>query len=250
MEILIQPSAASATQLAAEMIAQTLRANPRAVLGLATGHTLEPVYARLAQMHQKLLLDFSGCRTFNLDEYIGLPAADPNSYRSYMNLHLFEKVNIARHNTHLPDGMATHLDAACADYEGRIARIGGIELQLLGIGLNGHIGFNEPPSRSDSRTHVEELSPETIRHNAPQFASPARVPRRAITMGIGTILDSHRCLLLATGAEKADIVAQAVEGPLTGQIPASALQTHFNCTVILDSAAAARVEAQVQTVIS
>lgn len=242
MEVIIRPDAEAAAHLTAGLMAHELRAQPTLVLGLATGRTMERVYRRLVERHRQAGLDFSLCRTFNLDEYVGLPADDAHSYRYYMNRHLFAQVNIDPRNTHLPDGMAADLDAACAQYERLIQKAGGIDLQLLGIGRDGHIGFNEPLSALRSRTRVKALSPATLAQNGPLFDDPARMPRRALTMGVGTILDSKRCLLLATGAEKAEIIAKAVEGPITAMVSASALQLHPHCTVIVDEAAAARLQ--------
>ena len=242
MEVIIQPSAGAAADLVAQIIAGELRTNPRTVLGLATGGTMESVYARLVRLHKEEALDFSGCRTFNLDEYVGLPGDHPNSYRHYMNHHLFRKVNIDPRNTYLPDGMAPDLEAEGADYERLIAQAGGIDLQLLGIGRNGHMGFNEPLSAFRSRTRVATLTPETIRQNAPLFGGPEHMPRRAITMGVGTILDGRRCVLLATGLDKAAILAQAIEGPFTCMISATALQLHPHCAVIADESAGGRLE--------
>jgi glucosamine-6-phosphate deaminase len=242
MEVVIRPNADVATDLVARVIAKELRDNPRLVMGLATGRTMESVYARLVQMHRDEGLDFSQCRTFNLDEYVGLSSAHRNSYRHYMNHHLFLQVNIEMRNTHLPNGLADDLKAECADYEELITRCGGIDLQLLGIGLNGHLGFNEPLSAFHSRTRVNVLSPVTREQNAPLFQSPDEVPARAITMGVGTILDCRQCILLATGEEKAAIVAQAVEGPITNMIAATALQLHPKCTIILDEAAASQLK--------
>jgi glucosamine-6-phosphate deaminase len=242
MECIIRPTAESAAQLVAQIIGQKLRVRPNAVLGLATGRTMESVYTNLARMHRDEKLDFSQCRTFNLDEYVGLSGSDPHSYRYYMNKHLFSKVNVDLGNTHLPDGTADDLDAECEKYEQCIGRNGGIGLQLLGIGHDGHMGFNEPLSGFRSRTRVKALSPMTRSGNAALFSRPEDVPHRAITMGVGTILDSHRCLLLATGADKAEIVACAVEGPMTAMISATALQLHPHCVVVLDEAAAVRLK--------
>ncbi len=242
MEVIIQPTAEAAAQMVARIIARDLRANPHLVLGLATGRTMESVYMKLVRMHREENLDFSLCRTFNLDEYVGLPPSDRHSYRHYMNHYLFLLVNIDLRNTYLPDGMAADLDAECARYEQTIARMGGIDLQLLGIGRTGHLGFNEPLSALRSRTRVKALSPVTLEQNAPLFEQPDLMPRRAITMGVGTIQDSRRCLLLATGTEKAEIVAKAVEGPVTSMISATSLQLHRRCTVIVDEAAAAHLQ--------
>jgi glucosamine-6-phosphate deaminase len=186
-------------------------------------------------------LDFSACRTFNLDEYVGLSVNHSNSYRHYMNQHLFLRVNIDLSNTHLPDGMAEDLAAECLKYENLILEHGGIDLQLLGIGQNGHMGFNEPLSSFRSRTRVTVLSRATRAQNAPLFPGLDSVPKRAITMGVGTILDCRRTLLLATGVEKASIVAKAIEGPVASMISATALQWHQNCTFVLDEAAAKKL---------
>ena len=238
MEVIVRPNPDAAANLAARIIARELRANPQLVLGLATGRTMESVYGQLVRMRREEQLDFSLCRTFNLDEYVGLPATDRHSYRHYMDRNLFHQVNIDRRNTHLPDGCADDLAAECRRYEEAIRRVNGIDLQLLGIGRDGHIGFNEPLSALHSRTREKSLSPRTLEQNAPMFDDPATIPRRALTMGVGTILESRRCLLLATGAEKAGIIAKAVEGPITAMISATALQLHPRCTVIVDAEAA------------
>jgi glucosamine-6-phosphate deaminase len=241
MELIIRPDKDAAAQLVARIVASEVRANPRAVLGLATGSTMEAVYRHLVQLHRDLKIDFSHVRTFNLDEYVGIDSTDPHSYRHFMNEHLFKHINIALPNTHLPDGRAADLGAECRHYEKLIADAGGIDLQLLGIGKSGHIGFNEPLSALKSRTREKALTPTTIKQNAPFFGGEDRMPRRAITMGVGTILDARRCLLLATGEAKADIIAQAVEGPITSMVTASALQLHAKATVIVDEAAAVKL---------
>src|SRR6185369_15374385 len=215
MEVIIQPNRETAALLAARITAHEIRGNPHLALGLATVKTMERVYGNLVLMHREARLDFSLCRTFNLDEYVGLFPADPHSYRHYMDEHLFRHVNIDPRNTHLPNGMAADLEAECRHYEARIQGFGGIDFQLLGIGKAGHIGFNEPLSALRSRTRVKALTPTTLAQNAPEFGGTDKVPRRAITMGVGTIMDSRRCLLLATGHSKAEVVAQAVEGPIT-----------------------------------
>src|SRR5205814_3846546 len=176
---------------------------------------MESVYRVLAQMHRKEGLDFSLCSTFNLDEYVGLAPDDPHSYRHYMNEHLFRHVNIDPRNTHLPNGLAPDLEVECRSYEATMARFGGIDLQLLGIGRAGHIGFNEPLSALRSRTRVKALAPTTRDQNASMFGGSDKVPPRAITMGVGTILECRKCILMATGEAKADIIAKAVEGPIT-----------------------------------
>lgn len=243
MEVIILPDADRAATLGAWLIARQMRAQPDSVLGLATGRTMERVYAQLARMHREDGLDFSRCRTFNLDEYIGLPPEDERSYRHYMNYHLFKQVNIDLRNTHLPDGMAADLKAACRLYEENIKRCGGIDLQLLGIGVSGHIGFNEPLSALRSRTRDKALTPATLRQNAAMFGGdPNKVPRRALTMGVGTILEARKLVVVVTGAEKADILAQAVEGPVTSMVSATAIQLHEDCKVIVDEEAAVRLK--------
>jgi len=241
VEVIIQPNDEAAASLVARIAAHDLRSNPHLVLGLATGKTMERVYRQLVRKHKEEELDFSLCRTFNLDEYVGLFPSDPNSYRHYMDQHLFRHVNIEPRNTHLPNGLASNLDEECRRYEGLIQRFGGIDLQLLGIGRAGHIGFNEPLSALRSRTRVKALTPLTLRQNAPWFGGEDKVPRRAITMGVGTIIEARRCLLLATGSSKAEVIAQAVEGPITSMVTASALQLHPRCTVVVDEAAAGKL---------
>jgi len=242
MEVIIRNDAEAASDLVARIIAQELVLKPSLVLGLATGRTMETVYAMLARRHREQNLDFSLCRTFNLDEYVGLPPENPQSYRAYMNEHLFRHINIDPRNTHLPNGMADDLRAACQHYEQQINACNGIDLQLLGIGSDGHIGFNEPLSSLRSRTREKALTEETIAQNSPLFANPHDMPRRALTMGVGTILDSRRALMLVTGSAKAEILAKAVEGPLTAMVTASALQMHEHCTVVVDEAAAAKLQ--------
>jgi glucosamine-6-phosphate deaminase len=235
MEVITRPDAERAVGLVARVIEARLRAKPDLVLGLATGRTMERVYAHLA----KSGVSFRHCRTFNLDEYIGLSPDDPNSYRHYMNQHLFAHVDVDPANTHVPDGAALDLKAAAEDYERRIAEAGGIDVQLLGIGEAGHIGFNEPLSAIMSRTRDKTLTPTTRKQNAAMFGGDAdQVPKRALTMGVGTILNARELILLATGGVKAAIVAKAVEGPITAMVSASAIQLHANCKVVVDEAAA------------
>ena len=242
MEVIIQPNKEAAAALVARVIAHELRANPHLVLGLATGKTMERVYRNLVRMHKDEGLDFSLCSTFNLDEYVGLFPTDPNSYRHYMNHHLFQHVNVDGRNTHLPNGIANDLEAECRQYEALIQRFGGIDLQLLGIGKAGHIGFNEPLSALRSRTRVKALTPTTMKQNASLFGGEEKVPRRAMTMGVGTIIEARRCVLLATGESKAEVIAQAVEGPITSMVTASALQLHPRCTVVVDEQAAGELK--------
>lgn len=242
MEVIIRPNEAAAAALTARLIAESIQEKHDLVLGLATGRTMESVYAMLAGMHKNDGLNFSACRTFNLDEYVGLPASDPNSYRSFMNARLFNLINIDPRNTYLPDGTAEDLIEECQRYEERIEACGGIDLQLLGVGESGHIGFNEPLSALMSRTRQKALNKVTIEQNSPLFDPPSKMPRRALTMGVGTILDARRIIMLVTGANKAQILAKAVEGPITSMISATALQLHPATIIICDEAAAAKLE--------
>ncbi len=245
MEVIIRANEEAAAKLVARMVARQLRCKADSVLGLATGRTMEQVYSELARMHREEGLDFSLCRTFNLDEYVGLPPTDPHSYRYYMNEKLFKRVNIDLRNTHLPHGMAPDLKAECERYEVLMKSVGGIDLQLLGIGRDGHIGFNEPLSSLRSRTRDKSLTPDTIAVNSTLFGDqPERMPRRAMTMGVGTILDAREVVMLATGGGKAGIMAKAVEGPVTSMVTASALQLHPACKVIVDEAAAGDLQAK------
>ena len=238
MEVIIQNNAQEATNLAAEVISRQLRKQVNLVLGFATGRTMEKLYARLVHEHKENGLDFSLCETFNLDEYVGLPAENKHSYRYYMNEHLFSKINIDLRNTHLPNGMAEDLEIEAKKYEDLIDEAGGIDLQLLGIGSSGHIGFNEPLSALQSRTREKALTPATIAQNSPLFDHPDEMPKVAMTMGVGTILDAKKIIVVVTGKKKAEILSKAVEGPVTGMISASALQLHPKCTVIVDEDAA------------
>ncbi len=241
MEIIIQRDGAAACLYAARFMAAVIRRRERTVLGLETGGTPEKVYEELVRMHRDEGLSFSGVTTFNLDEYVGLAASHPGSYRYYMAKHLFDRVDLQKGSTHFPDGMAGDLVAECVRYEESIRREGGVDLQLLGIGRDGHIGFNEPTSSLSSRTRIKTLTEQTIRDNRPYFGPGEQVPFHVLTMGIGTILEARAVLLLAFGASKADAVAQMVEGPLTALVPASALQLHERAVVVLDEAAAAKL---------
>lgn len=238
MQVVIRPDRLAAANVAAALIAKQVRKKPSSVLGLATGQTMERVYDELVRLHLEDGLDFSLVRTFNLDEYVGLGPDHPNSYRHYMNERLFNRVNIDIRNTHLPHGYAIDCRAECERYEELIRENGGIDFQLLGIGKSGHIGFNEPLSALQSRTRDKALTPTTIRQNQAYFSPPESMPRRGITMGVGTILEARRILMLVTGDSKAEVLAKAVEGPVTSMISASALQLHPVCSVIVDEEAA------------
>ncbi len=238
MEIIIQPTAEAATSVAARLIARLLREKPDAVLGLATGSTPLLLYRELIAMK----LDWRKVTTFNLDEYVGLDATHPQSYHSFMWENLFRHTNIAKKNVHIPDGMTKDIPKFCATYEKQIRMAGGIDLQVLGIGTDGHIGFNEPSSSLASRTRIKTLTQQTRKDNARFFGSEAAVPHHCITMGIGTIMEARQNLLLAFGPKKARAIAEAVEGPITAMNPASVLQLHPVTKVCLDKPAAARLK--------
>ncbi|WP_438480737.1 glucosamine-6-phosphate deaminase [Oleiharenicola lentus] len=239
MEILIRDNADVGCVLGAKIIAKTIRTKPNSVLGLATGRTPLRLYQELIRMHREEGLDFSQVTTFNLDEYVGLPGTHEQSYRYFMQENLFRHINIDVANTHVPDGTAAELHNECRAYEKKIIAAGGIDLQLLGLGRNGHIGFNEPTGSLRSRTWIKILSEQTLRDNSAVFGSFADMPKHALTMGIGTIMEARRCLLLAFGPAKTRAVEQMVEGPLSAICPGSALQEHLRCTVILDDSSAA-----------
>jgi glucosamine-6-phosphate deaminase len=234
MEIIIQPTHQAATDVAARIIARLLSDKPTAVLGLATGSTPLALYQTLIKMN----LDWSRATTFNLDEYIGLPRDHAQSYHTFMWENLFKHINIARENVHIPDGNAEDIPQFCRGYEEQISAAGGIDLQVLGIGTDGHIGFNEPTSSLVSRTRIKTLTQQTCRDNARFFGSEESVPHHVITMGIGTIMEARQNLLLAFGPNKSRAIAEAVEGPITSINPASILQMHPAVKVILDELAA------------
>jgi glucosamine-6-phosphate deaminase len=238
VKVLILPDAAAVADRAAGIVADFLATAAAPVLGLATGETMRPLYARLVALHAAGRVDFARTTTFNLDEYVGIGPDHPASFAAYMRTELFDHVNLDPARTHLPRGDAPDPEAEAARYEAAMEAAGGVGLQLLGIGRNGHLAFNEPTSSLASRTRIKTLSEATRAANAPAFA-PGPVPRRAITVGIASILSARACVLLATGAAKAAAVARMVEGPLGADCPATALQLHRSATVILDEAAAA-----------
>lgn len=242
MKVLILETADTAQERVVSLIAQTMRDKPNAVLGLATGGTMLPVYEKLVALNKSGGPSFRDVTTFNLDEYVGLGPDHPQSYRSYMNDVLFGKVDINLQRTHLPRGDARNPEDEALRYEAAIAQCGGLDLQLLGLGHNGHIGFNEPTSSLKSRTRIKTLTKETRDANSRYFRADETIPTFAITMGVGTILDARHCLLLATGTQKADAVAAMIEGPLAAVCPASALQLHPKATIVIDMAAAAKLK--------
>jgi glucosamine-6-phosphate deaminase len=240
MFIVICEGYAELSRRAAALVAAAVRKQPGLRLGLATGTTPLGMYRELVRMHAEQGLDFSRVVTFNLDEYLGLPADHPQSFRSFMRHHFFDHVNVAPQNIHIPDGLAPgDLEEYCAAYERTIQAAGGVDLQILGIGGNGHIGFNEPSSSLASRTRVKTLTRQTREDIRSLFGPEQPLPEAAITMGIGTILESRRALLLASGASKAHVLMRAIEGPVSASITASALQLHRDVTVLADEEAAA-----------
>lgn len=232
---------------AAKLIAEAVTRNPKTVLGLATGGTPIGMYRELVSLHQQDGVDFSQAQSFNLDEYVGLPSLHPQSYRTYMNENLFAHINLPAEKTHVPQGDAEDLEAECKRYEQAIAQAGGIDIQVLGIGNNGHIGFNEPGSTKDTTTRVVALTQSTIEANARYFDSIQEVPTQAVSMGIQTILGAKKIILLASGEAKAQAVSQMLEGEMTADVPASLLQLHPDVTVIVDEEAASALSAKLRS---
>ncbi|HET6280894.1 MAG TPA: glucosamine-6-phosphate deaminase [Polyangia bacterium] len=241
MEVLILPSGKEVCLRAARIIANLVRARRNAVLGLATGITPGPIYAELVRQHRQDGLSFRGVSTFNLDEYVGIDATHSCSYRRYMAEAFFDHVDVPAAQIHLPNGMAADVAGECDAYEAAIRKAGGIDLQLLGIGRDGHIGFNEPSSSLGSRTRIKTLSEVTRAANRGCAPAGEELPGHVITMGIATILEARRCVLVAVGAHKATAVAETVEGPLRAFFPSSALQLHPHATLLVDEAAAERL---------
>jgi glucosamine-6-phosphate deaminase len=237
VELVVLPSPAEVSEAASRMVVETLAARPDAVLGLAAGNTPRPVYADLVRRHRAGELSFSRALAFTLDEYLGLPPGHPASFRAELARELLARVDLPAAAAHAPDAEAPDRAAACARYEAAIAAAGGFDLILLGIGANGHVAFNEPGAPFDSRTRVVTLTEETRAASRAVFGD-APPPREALTIGIATILEARRVVLIATGAGKAAAIAGAVEGPVTERLPASALRRHPNATVIVDGAAA------------
>ena len=242
MEVRIQSSYDEMSATAAIEVKNVLNSKPNAVLGLATGSTPLGLYRELVRMHKEEGLDFSQVTTFNLDEYVGLSSTDPQSYHHFMHENLFRHINIAPHNIYIPSGTTDNYTAFCDWYEQRIVDCGGIDLQILGIGSDGHIAFNEPTSSLGSRTRIKTLARQTIEDNARFFERPEDVPIYAITMGVGTILDAGKIILLASGENKSTAVAAAIEGPVTSMITASALQLHESVRAYLDKSAASKLQ--------
>ncbi len=241
MKVVILKNAAEVAAYGAQIFIQTIAAKPAAVLGLATGSTPLALYKELIAARKENKVSFKQVSTFNLDEYLGLAGTHPQSYRYFMNQQLFDHIDIDKANTAVPSGDAANPLDACAAYEAAIFAKGGVDVQLLGIGRNGHIGFNEPSSSLRSRTRVKTLTRATIEDNARFFGPEEFQPHLSLTMGIGTILESKKIVLLATGESKAEAIKATVEGPLSAACPASALQLHENVIVIIDEAAASKL---------
>ena len=238
MQIHLYDTAAQVGQAAAILIAAQMMQKPDSVLGLATGSSPIPTYRQLIAWHKEGVLDFSRAITFNLDEYVGISATHPASYRTFMKEHLFSHVNIPRENIHVPDGGVRNLQKECSDYDTAISRAGGIDIQLLGIGRNGHIGFNEPHEQFVYGCHVVNLTQSTIEANRRFFGPGEEVPKQAISLGVGSIMNSRRVVLIATGADKAQAIRRAIREDVNPQVQASILRTHRDVVFLLDRAAA------------
>ncbi|WP_423185965.1 glucosamine-6-phosphate deaminase [Alishewanella sp. d11] len=242
MQVVIKADATAVAEYGAAIFIRQIMQKPDSVLGLATGSTPVALYQQLISAYKAKKISFNQVKSFNLDEYLGLAPEHPQSYRFFMQQQLFNHIDILPENTAVPEGAAADPLQACQDYEQRIVESGGIDLQLLGLGRNGHIGFNEPSSGLRSRTRIKTLTKETIADNARFFSADEYQPHLSITMGIGTILDARKVILLATGESKAVAVKAMIEGPLSASCPASALQLHQNVVVVIDEAAASHLE--------
>jgi glucosamine-6-phosphate deaminase len=241
MRVCVRDDYEQMSRAAAQEIVRLLNSKPNAVLGLATGSTPLGLYQELIRRHRHEGLDYSKVVTFNLDEYVGLTPENPQSYHYFMYENLFRHINVSPQNIHIPSGTTDNYDAYCQWYEQRIVECGGIDLQVLGIGSDGHIAFNEPSSSLGSRTRIKTLAKPTIADNARFFDRPENVPIYAVTMGVGTILEARSIMLLAHGEKKAAAIAAAIEGPVTSMVTASALQLHRDVSSYLDRAAASQL---------
>ncbi len=242
MRVIVEQDEQAVARRGADIVTELLQRKPDAVLGLATGSTPIPLYKELIRRHREEGLDFSKVTTFNLDEYYGLAPNHPQSYSYFMHENLFKHINVPESQINVPSGLAKNVEAWCENYERRIAEAGGIDLQVLGIGGDGHIAFNEPGSSMGSRTRIKTLTRETIDDNSRFFGPDEEVPKFAITMGVGTIMEAKVCLIIATGKKKAKIWAEFIEGPVTAQVTASALQLHKRTIAICDEQAGSELE--------
>ena len=238
LEVIIKPDKEQASLLAAKIIAQKIKIKPTAVIGFATGSTPLLLYKELVKMNHAKEISFRRITSFNLDEYVGLGPEHPCSFHNEMQKNLFNEIDIPPQAINIPDGQTRDIEAMCSNYETEIRKAGGIDLQILGIGHDGHLGFNEPGSSLSSRTRLKTLSQETLEANSRFFGHKDKVPKHVVTMGLGSIMDADTCLLLAFGASKAEAVYQMVEGPVSASWPATILQHHQKAIVILDNDAA------------
>ena len=241
MQVYVAESYADMSRKAANILSAQVILKPDTVMGLATGSSPVGTYQQLIEWYKKGDLDFAQVRTVNLDEYAGLAPEHSQSYRRFMQENFFDHINIPRENTHVPNGLAPDLEAECRRYNQVIQSLGGIDIQLLGMGHNGHIGFNEPGQAFELETHVVDLTDNTIEANARFFASRDEVPRQAITMGIKSIMQAQRIVMVVSGADKADIVRAAFAGPVVPQVPASILQMHPNFILVGDKDALSKL---------
>jgi len=238
MKLIITKNYEELSKKAADEMADIIKSNPKAILGLATGGSPMGMYKELIKMNKEGKVDFSNVTTVNLDEYIGLSGDHPQSYRYFMNENLFNHINIDKTNTYVPNGLAKNIEEECKEYDARITELGGTDVQLLGIGNNGHIAFNEPDNELLSGTHLTKLTEDTIKANARFFESIDEVPTQALIMGLGGIMRSKKIIVIASGESKAEAVKAMVSGKISTNMPASMLQMHRNVTVIVDEAAA------------
>ncbi len=238
MNILVVKNYEEMSKKAAHLIVGQILQNPKSILGLATGSTPVGLYTELLRFYEEGLITFDAIQVFNLDEYIGLGSDHPQSYAHFMKEILYDHIDLPEHQHHIPNGTSGDSVAECLAYENKIAEAGGIDFQILGIGRNGHIGFNEPDIKFEAKTHIVKLDVQTIEDNARFFASPEEVPKQAISMGIKTIMQSRNIVLLASGASKAEAVKGMISGKITPDLPASVLQLHPSVTFIVDEAAA------------
>lgn len=241
MKVIITVNYDEMSKKAAEIVKKQIKEKHNTVLGLATGSTPLGMYKHLIEMYKRGEIDFSNVITFNLDEYIGLSPDHPQSYHYFMFHNFFNHINIKKENVHIPNGIAEDLEEECRKYEEEIEKAGGIDLQILGIGVNGHIGFNEPEESIETKTHVVTLTEDTINANKRFFKSAEEVPRKAITMGLGSIMKAKKIVLLASGKNKAEAIKETIKGQLTTKVPATVLALHPDVTIIIDKEAASLI---------
>lgn len=241
MKVIITVSYDEMSKKAAEIVKKQIKEKHNTVLGLATGSTPLKMYEHLIEMYKRGEIDFSNVVTFNLDEYIGLSPDHPQSYHYFMYYNFFNHININKKNVHIPNGIAEDLEEECRKYDEEIEKAGGIDLQILGIGINGHIGFNEPDESIETKTHIVNLTEDTINANKRFFESEEEVPKKAITMGLGSIMKAKKIVLLASGKNKAEAIKETIKGQLTTKVPATVLALHPDVTIIIDKEAASLI---------